>query len=224
MTMDKSLRIRRGLLRSRSVLTRAERLDPVAGSGPLERRGQPPGAAQGPRLQADHEEEKEEEGRGRRRCRGSCCSGRRRQEAGSQEARRQEIALSIERSSVERPSTPVRHSTACRLGTAMAAHGAVGSIPEASGQERHAAAQRPGFCLCESRWNTGVRVCRSTCRTTGWFVIWPIKTLRRWPIRPACCKNCSSVPSARHRWPSWPGVERAPASSSATSRGRCPIG
>ncbi len=67
MTMDKSLRIRRGLIRSRSVLTRAERLAQLQGAERWKEGDNPLGLAQGAGLQTGDEEEEEEEGRGRGR-------------------------------------------------------------------------------------------------------------------------------------------------------------
>ncbi len=116
MTMDKSLRVRRGLLRSRSVLSRRA-AGPAERGRTLEGRGQPAGPAQGAGFQAVDEEEKEDqEGRGRGR-------GRR---CPREEARRQEeiapagtIALCWRQNSDPRTATDARTPGICspRLGS-----------------------------------------------------------------------------------------------------------
>ena len=65
MTMDKSLRIRRGLIRSRSVLTRAERLARLLEAERWKAGDSPLGFPQGGVFQAIDEEEEEEEGKRR---------------------------------------------------------------------------------------------------------------------------------------------------------------
>ena len=50
MTIDKSLKVRAGMTRARSVLTRAERIERLKASDSWERRRQPDGFGQGPGL------------------------------------------------------------------------------------------------------------------------------------------------------------------------------
>ena len=64
MTIDKSLKVRRGSTSSRSVLTRAERLDRLKETERWKEGDSPLGSAQGARAEACHEEE-EKEGQGR---------------------------------------------------------------------------------------------------------------------------------------------------------------
>ena len=82
MTIDKSLRVKRGATRNRSVLTRVERIQRLREADRWKEGDSPLGSAQGPRSQAHDEEEEKEEGRrrrrnGRGRCR--CCPGSRRE-------------------------------------------------------------------------------------------------------------------------------------------------
>ena len=83
MTLDKSLKVKRGANRNRSVMTRVERLAAAQGSRSLEGRRFAAGPAEGPRPQDDDQEEEKEEGRRgrcrRRRCAAAPCRRRCRQ-------------------------------------------------------------------------------------------------------------------------------------------------
>ena len=67
MTIDKSLRVKRGATRNRSVMTRVERIARLQEADRWKEGDSPLGLAEGPRPQADDEEEEKEEGRERAR-------------------------------------------------------------------------------------------------------------------------------------------------------------
>ena len=85
MTMDKSLRVRAGMTRARSVLTRDERIKRLKDAERWKDGDSPYGLPKGPRLQAGDEEKEEEGRRGAKegaRCRCSCRQGSRRRQSG----------------------------------------------------------------------------------------------------------------------------------------------
>ena len=99
MTMDKSLKMRRGLARARSVLNRAERIQRLKAADRWQEGDQPLWLGQSAGLQVGDEEEEEEEGR-RGRGRGAAAAAAApaadagKKEAGKKEAGKKESARS----------------------------------------------------------------------------------------------------------------------------------